>query len=81
MRKTINIGEKIIGDNQETFVTFEAGPTHNGFSDPGVRAHHQALSGRVPQMRQVWAVMAQDEQAWDPANGQMPWAGSMGDHP
>jgi len=30
MRKTINIGERIIGDNQETFVTFEAGPTHNG---------------------------------------------------
>ena len=27
----IKIGEKIIGDGHPTFITFEAGPTHNGF--------------------------------------------------
>lgn len=27
----IKIGNKVIGDGQPTFITFEAGPTHNGF--------------------------------------------------
>ena len=41
----IKIGKKTIGDNFKTFVTFEAGPTHNGFESAKNLITHAAMSG------------------------------------
>ena len=29
--RRVNFGNKVVGDGNPCFITFEAGPTHNGF--------------------------------------------------
>lgn len=41
----IKVGNKFIGDNNPTFITFEAGPTHNGFDSAKELIRQTALAG------------------------------------
>jgi len=43
--KNIAFGEKQIGDEQPTFITFEAGPTHNGLDSAKQLVKHAAEAG------------------------------------
>lgn len=43
--KNIAFGEKQIGDEHPTFITFEAGPTHNGFESAKQLVKHAAEAG------------------------------------
>ncbi len=43
--KTLKFGDKFIGDGHPTFITFEAGPTHNGFESASELIRAAAASG------------------------------------
>ena len=43
--KLIKLGKKLIGEKQKTFITFEAGPTHNGYSSAKKLIESAAKSG------------------------------------
>ena len=43
--KLIKLSKKLIGEKQKTFITFEAGPTHNGYSSAKKLIESAAKSG------------------------------------
>ena len=45
--KLIKLGKKLIGEKQKTFITFEAGPTHNGYSSAKKLIESAAKSSHI----------------------------------
>ncbi|MCA8866725.1 N-acetylneuraminate synthase [Halomonas sp. SBBP1] len=41
----VKIGDKYVGDGEKTFITFEAGPTHNGLESAKLLVRHAAEAG------------------------------------
>ncbi|SES34732.1 N-acetylneuraminate synthase [Vreelandella subterranea] len=45
MTNIVKIGDKYVGDGEKTFITFEAGPTHNGLESAKLLVKHAAEAG------------------------------------
>lgn len=45
MTNIVKIGDKYVGDGEKTFITFEAGPTHNGLESAKLLVRHAAEAG------------------------------------